>query len=373
MKILFMTNVPSPYRVDFFNELGKHCDLTVTFEKKSSDERGSAWDGYKFDNFKGVFLKGRSINTDTAVCFGIIKYLNDKSFDRIICADFLSPTGMLAIEYMRIHRIPYLLESDGGTAKNGKGLLEKIKKHFISGAFGYFSTAKTHDDYYKAYGAKEEKIYRYNFTSLKGEDILQKPLNSDEKDTLKQQLGIKEKRCIVSVGRFSYLEGRGKGFDTLVEVAKKLDNSIGVYIIADEPTEEFKKMKEDGGEMLNNLHFIGFKKKNELFQYYKAADIFVLLTLGEAWGLVINEAMANGLPVITTTKCVAGTELVQDGVNGYLVEPGNSAVVVEKVNQILCYSDVMSDMEANSLDTISSYTIENMAEMHMQIVETIGH
>lgn len=136
MKLLFLTNVPSPYRVDFFNELGKYCDLTVTFEKRTSDERDESWKKYKFDNFKGVFLKGKSINTDTAICFDVTDYVKDKSFDKIICANFTSPTGMIAIRYMKAHHIKYWLESDGGFAKSGEGIKEKIKKHFISGANG---------------------------------------------------------------------------------------------------------------------------------------------------------------------------------------------------------------------------------------------
>lgn len=39
MKVLFMANIPSPYRVDFFNELGKYCDLTVTFEGRTATDR----------------------------------------------------------------------------------------------------------------------------------------------------------------------------------------------------------------------------------------------------------------------------------------------------------------------------------------------
>jgi len=56
MKILWLTNVPSPYRVDFFNELGKKCELTVLFEKRTSDERDRSWENYEFLNFTGVFL-----------------------------------------------------------------------------------------------------------------------------------------------------------------------------------------------------------------------------------------------------------------------------------------------------------------------------
>ena len=125
MKVLFLTNVPSPYRVNFFNELGKYCDLTVVFEKKTSTERDKSWQNYTFENFKGVFLKGVSISTDSAFCFGLKKIIKKGNFDRIICANFSSPTGMRAISYMRRKKIPYFLESDGGVAKNGKGFNQK--------------------------------------------------------------------------------------------------------------------------------------------------------------------------------------------------------------------------------------------------------
>ena len=71
MKIAFITNIPSPYRVDFFNELGKHCDLTVYFEKNSSDERDKSWENSKFINFKGVFLKGIKTDVDKAISFDV--------------------------------------------------------------------------------------------------------------------------------------------------------------------------------------------------------------------------------------------------------------------------------------------------------------
>lgn len=368
MKILFTTNVPSPYRVDFFNELGKNSELTVLFEKKKSTERGTAWNGYRFENFKGIILRGIDINTDTAFCPGIVKYVTDKSFDYVVCANAVSPTGIVAIEAMRVAGVSYWIEGDGGFVKSGKGLKEKIKRHIYTGAKGYFSTAKEHDKYYLYYGAEADRIHRYPFTSLHKKDILLVPPDRKEKSKLRKLLGIKEQFCIISVGRYSYLDGKGKGFDSLIRIAERTDNSIGFYIIADKPPEEFIRYKREKGEALENLHFVDFKKRDELFKYYRAADLFILLTKGEAWGLVINEAMANGLPVITTEKCIAGSELISNGNNGFIVKIGDEEEVLVRITELLSDKVKYDNFAQGCISTISRYSIEEMAKIHLDIL-----
>ena len=87
------------------------------------------------------------------------------------------------------------------------------------------------------------------------------------------------------------------------------------------PTEEYLQMRKMWN--LNNVHFLPFMEKNELEAYYQATDIFVLFTREDIWGLVINEAMANGLPVISTDKCIAAMELVKRDINGIIVPSEN--------------------------------------------------
>lgn len=363
MKILYLTNVPSPYRVEFFNELGKYADLTVLFEKSTSDERDESWKKYIFKNFKGVILKGYSYKTDSAICVDVIKHLKKEKYDIIVCANFSSITGMLAIEYMRLKKIEYYLESDGGFPKNGRGIKEGIKKHYIKGAKGYFSTGYTHDSYYLAYGAEKEKIYRYPFTSLKEDDVLKKIPSEEEKNNLRNELNIKEKNVVLAVGQFIYR----KGFDILIKTAQNLLEDTGLYFVGGEPTEEFLKLAKENGEQ--KIHFVGFKLKKELEKYYKAADVFVLPTREDIWGLVINEAMAKGLPIITTEKCIAGLELVRNGENGYIVPVDDVDEISDKINIVLS-GENSNNMGKNSLETIRNYTIEEIVKNHLQVFES---
>ncbi len=363
MKVLFLTNVPSPYRVDFFNELGKYCDLTVVFEKNTSTERDKSWSQYKFNNFKGVFLKGFSIGPDTAICFGVKKIIKNGKFDKIICTNFLNPTGMLAISYMRRKKIPYYLESDGGFFKNGKGIKEKIKRHFIKDAFGYFSTAKVHDEYYKFYGAVEEKIYRYPFTSISKKDVITYVVTNEEKLNLRQKLEIKERFIILAVGQFIHR----KGFDILLKSTISLPKDVGVYFVGGIPTDEYINIVNENN--LNNVHFVGFKSKEDLKEYYKSADVFVLPTREDIWGLVVNESMANALPVITTTNCISGLELVVENKTGILVPVEDVDALTNAINKLINDNDTLNAMRQNCLDVIELYTIENMVKKHIEILK----
>ena len=83
-KILFYTNIPSPYRVDFFNELGEFCELTVLFESTHSTERDELWKQYHFENFEGIIMSGKRTAVDMAFCLEIIRHLKAKKYDVIV-------------------------------------------------------------------------------------------------------------------------------------------------------------------------------------------------------------------------------------------------------------------------------------------------
>ena len=220
-------------------------------------------------------------------------------------------------------------------------------------------------EYLCYYGAKREKIYKYPFTSVKQEEIISANLMSgDMKEYMKKKLGIREKKIILTVGRFTYEGGYGKEFDSVLKAAERIDPSIGIYIVGDEPTEEFIRWKDE--KKLTHVHYIGFQKTNELAKYYAAADLFVLMTKMDVWGLVINEAMMYALPIITTNQCGAGVELVRNGENGYVIPVNDYNSLVEKVVYILSDSSVTYEFGKRSYETIFNYTLEHMAECNYE-------
>ena len=243
MKVLFLTNIPSPYRVAFFNELGKSCTLTVAFQAHSFAHRHKSWQNFQTDFFQAFFFSPTMRYKTHILCCGVLKLLK-QNWDAIIVGGYSSLTNMLAIEYMRLKKIPFYLEVDGGLIRPDNKPKFWLKKHFISAASEWFSSGKETTKYLTHYGTNSAKIYEYPFTSVLEKDILTALPTPEQKQTLRQKLGITEEKVLISVGRFSYQNGYGKGYDILMKSCELFPADIGTYIIGDKPTAEFTNWKQ---------------------------------------------------------------------------------------------------------------------------------
>ena len=362
MKILFLTNYASPYRIDFFNELGKSCELTVLFVDKVKDQqhRSQKWfQQQKYSHFTYVQLEKKFGFGSRRVYWDVLKYLN-KNYDAIVVCGYSSPLTMgFAVEYLKLRNIPFYIEIDGGLIRHDSWLKYHLKRHLISTATYWLGSGKQASKYLLHYGAKQPHIYEYPFTSLSEADVLKQPVSQEQKQVLRRQLGITEPKVLISIGQFI----PRKGYDLLLKAAANLSKDIGIYIIGSNPTPEYLDLQKQFG--LTQVHFVGFQPKEALKQWYQAADVFVLPTREDIWGLVINEAMAQGLPVITTDRCVAGLELVKEGENGYIVPVENVPALTQAITRL--FAQDYRAMGQKSLELIKPYTIENMAKRHLQI------
>ena len=364
MKVLFITNVPAPYRVEFFNELSIYCDLTVLYERHTAKDRDKNWISHSNKVYNEVFLEGFNIGTDGALCFGISKWLKKNIFDLIVVGGYSTPTGMLAIQLMKMRKIPFVLNCDGGFIKQDNKIKYIIKKYFISSAKYWLSTGKITNEYLEYYGAKTENIFIYPFTSIREEDILDSPLTIEEKIALRDKLEIPYDKIAISVGRFIPI----KGYDKLIEKWKDVDKEWTLILIGS--GEEEEKLKHIiSKNQLNNIKIIEFKQKEALKEYYLAADIFLLPTQGDVWGLVVNEAIGYGLPVITTNRCIAGIELIKNGINGKIINLEDKHKI--DINKEINLLGNIPNMSKESLEIAKLYTIENMAKTHFNIFKKI--
>ena len=318
-KVLFTTNLPAPCSVEFFNNLAQFYDLTVIFERTNAADRDKSWERYGAVQFEPIFLSGILVGNEFAFCPSIVSYLREKKYDQIIIGDYSSPTGIYAILFMHVCHMDFLIHADGGIIGADSKSKYLLKKYLLSKAGGYMSPGDLTDKYFRYYGDKEKPIYRFPFTSVSKKDIVSTVLKKEEKKRLRKNLGmadtLADSYLVLSVVQII----PRKGYDILLNAAAKINKNIQILIIGGKATEELSNIINL--RKLNNVYFMEFIPHGHVCEYMKAADLFVLPTRYDIWGLVINEAMASGLPVITTTRCVSGMELVENGKNGYVIEP----------------------------------------------------
>ena len=362
MKVLFILNIPSPYRVRFLDLLSEKCDLTVIYDRHTAADRDNDWYVKSEKKYKEMYLKGINYSNDAAVTIGISKYLKKGKYDVIVLGGYATFTQMISIVLLRIRGIPYCLNADGIIATPEKTLKYFVKRFFIQGASRYLSTGKATDDFFANHGAMRGRIKRYHFTSLNKDDILNNLISREEKSSLKCKIGCETSNMILSVGSPIHR----KGFDVLLESMENLEIEADLFIVGGEPNAECQDIVNKYN--LQHIHFLPFVNGNGLTEYYKAADLFVLPTRYDIWGLVINEALAYGLPVITTNMCNAGLELVSEGDNGYIVPSEDADSLSKAISKALTIDD-REKQGRSSLERIKPYNLENMADEHVKIFE----
>lgn len=356
-KLLIIGEFPAPYRSEVFAGIAKKWNSKIYFEIEQDARRTQEWLSRIAVNYEMLSTKD-----------GKKHFWNDvksiSSFNAVIIYNNSLKYSIVLEIFCKINHIPFFLNCDGcNDIEESNPLKKAIKCFLMRGAEGYFAGGQSAVKYFEYYGADKKKIHLHKFTSLHPEDINKRLLTDAEKGGLKEKIGMAGKFNAVTVGR--HIEC--KGFDIILKAAEEIGESVDFYVIGGEPSEENKQYKESHN--LANVHFVDFLGKNELREYYNAADLFVLMTRGDTWGLVINEAMANGLPVITTKRCVAGVELIEDGVNGYIIDVDDTEALVDKVTILRDDDKLRKLISSANINKIQTNTIDQIAKNHIQVIE----
>lgn len=353
-KLLILSMYPAPYRVELFEKF-KNFDTDIFFESSNGDDRNEEW-----------FLKGRYQLLDTDIGKSLYNKAikNLKEYSIVAVYEYSTFEGVkLILKCLRAH-IPYAINCDGIMLTEHSSRTRDILKRFlISKATVCLASGENAKQYFLRYGAREERIHTHTFSTLHKKDILEKVLSYEKKKEIRKKLGFDpDCKIAIAVGRFIPL----KRYNELINAWKNMPEDFQLLLIGGgEEKERYEETIKENG--LKNVIIEPFHPKEELFEYYKAADVFVHPTSYDVWGLVVNEAMACGLPVVVSDHCVAGLELVKNEINGFLVPMGEDQQMCNKVMEICCDVETQKMFSEKALETIRPYTIERMAEKHIKL------
>ncbi len=361
-RVLFIANIPAPYCIDFFNELGQSCELTALFEARRAAGIRFNWKEDEIRTFKAIFLRDGEIR-ERGVDLRIFSHLPRGRYDVIVATNYGYFTETAALFSLKWRRMPYYLELDGVSERTDENpLVARVKRSLVSAARGVFSSGPAVDAAMLRYGAPPERLIRYPFSSLRESELCAAPPTAEEKRALRALLGLPDGPVVLSVGQFI----RRKGFDVLMDAASRLKEKAEIVMIGGEPGADYLSQRARLG--LHNVRFLPFMTKEALNRYFRAADLFAFPTREDVWGLVVNEAMAQGLPVVTTTACVSGTVLVAEGKTGFLVPPEAPDALAARIDALLADPALRADMAQRALETARGYTVERMAARHVEVL-----
>lgn len=143
-----------------------------------------------------------------------------------------------------------------------------------------------------------------------------------------------------------------KGIKELLEVAKVIHCENINFNIVGTGNEAFPELFKPYEPYVNYLGYVSFAT---LLEQLKSNHVFVFPTMGEGFGLVLLEAMAAGMPVITTPNC-GGPDIVEDGVNGFIVPVCDNSALIEKLRWMKAHPTEMKIMSRNAISTAKTYT-----------------
>ena len=352
MKYLFVTNIPSPYRVHFFNALAKVLDFDVLFEGKTSNKTTFNYvDEHEFQ-FTHYFLTEKDYQEST-LNRSIKNIILDKKYQHIIFMNYGYITELYGMIVARRHQRPYSIEIDGAFIKKESPMKRLIKKYVFKKATSIFSPGLFTDHYFR-HNQYQGPIHRYHFTSLKEADISNNYYNHPFQD----------KKTWLFVGRWL----SWKGYQDVLDVSKHFLDDTFIMITHYQQIPNLDQLKKQ----YPNVIFKDFMSNQLVFQMMKEAFALLLPTQNDIWGLVVNEAMSCGLPVITTTTCGAGLTLIDHEKNGFIYDVDDKHALMKYMKQ-LDDKKFYEAMSKHALIKIKTMTIENMVNDHVNLLKTIGN
>lgn len=177
----------------------------------------------------------------------------------------------------------------------------------------------------------------------------------------REELGMEnECKYIVSVGRLV----KRKGYEFLINTISKMEN-VKLIIIGEGPEQENLQRQIETLQLKDRVILVGSIEEEKKFQYLSNSDLYVMSSVHEGFGVVLQEAMQVGLPIIATDNG-GQVDLIKEGINGYLVKYGDIENMKDKIYKILGDAELSERIKRNNLFSVKQYESINIAKRYIE-------
>lgn len=356
-----MTEMIAPYRIPVFNELaqGEEIELHVMFLSET-DTTIRQWFVYRDEiRFSYEVLPSWRRNI-----WGYPILLNSKLRSAInrwrphvlICGGYSYLASWEALLWAKLHRVLFVLwcESNLNDIRSDSPAVDLLKRIFIKHCGSFVVPGKASIEYLKRFGIPDKMI-------TKAPNAVDNDLFSRKADVvrcneaiIRHELNLPS-RFFLYVGRLV----REKGIFDLLEAYKKLDDrlrsEVSLLFVGDGPAKR-RLLESAAHGTSQTVRCTGFVQRDDLPKYYALAEALIFPTRSDPWGLVVNEAMACGLPVIASSVAGCTPDLIKNSWNGYVVPPGDIERMVWAMSTLARQPELAKRMGAFSAEHIRNFS-----------------
>lgn len=368
-RVAVVTGLPAPYREPVFEELSRRTcvALRVFYAARGHDD--VAWEAAKSSPFEydRAFLPNltprrlRRLPLLGYANLGLARQLDEFQPDYLIVYGYNQLVHWLAFHWARAHGVPFALRSDSNVYLDQNGALQsRIRRRLLRGvvarAAAVLTVGTANELYWRRYGASDHQIFRAPYA-----------IDNDRVARLVGDASLRDDARVRLLYAGRLIER--KGVDVLLGAFEEICEAcnLSLTIVGDGP-ERRRLASMQSPRARARTRWLGKLSNEAAVQAMGNADLFILPSRYEPWGLVVNEAMAAGLPVIAHRHCGAAIDLIEHGRTGWIVEEISADGLRDTLALAADHRDELAEMGQSAREHIQAWSIANTVDGMMRAI-----
>jgi glycosyltransferase involved in cell wall biosynthesis len=357
---------PAVYREEWIDYMGNYfsnVQFTAVYVHESDILRG--W------NIWETRRNIQKIQLPNSLCrfFEIFRLIMKSKPDLILFSGYAYPEHLTGICFAIRKKIPFLLFGDANALERHRvdfnPVYRKMLQYIAGKSFRITYCGIQNKNYWNKLGVKEDKLIPLYFP-VNNDRILRIIQIEKEIQELRKQF-VKQGEILINFTGRLVVE---KGAYTLLSAIQLLDEKYKLIVVGDgkerKNLEEFSSIKG----MEKRVHFLGIQENTQVVKYMKASDVVVVPSIAEPFGLVVNEAIVAGKPVIASDATGAAYDLIDPGKNGFIFKAGDHRELANYISQLKDLNQ--NDIERKRSQVIEDFSFEQNARNLEQIFKEIA-
>jgi glycosyltransferase involved in cell wall biosynthesis len=323
---------PIQYYAPLFRLLAKRLDRVKVFYEKIPDATAQ---GHGYNQWDVDLLSGYGYSSGNDGLRELLHGLERKEYDAVLLNGWQTPFMWRSYFHALETSAPLMVRGDSHLRTPRSVLKQWVKeplyRAFLSKFDACLAVGALSAEYFRYYGVSEHRIIASPHCIDNGWFSERAELMRSKRNELRKEMGFSEEEIIfLFVGRLSQMK-RVEDFLRAFTLCRKENPRIRGLIIGDgECRDELERL---GRKICPQVAFKGFLNQKEIVSAYAVSDCLVLPSdARETWGLVVNEAMACGLPCIVSDQVGCGTDMIVPGVNGGIFPCGDVQALSNQIS-----------------------------------------